>query len=98
MTRRYLAVLHRDGPGGTVGVTVPDLPGCFSAGDDPADALDQAAEAAALWIEDAIASGEPVPAPSVCIEADGGQVGIVEADVEAPRAGAAADRRSAVGG
>ena len=34
---RYLAILHQDRPDGLVGVMVPDLPGCFSAGDTLAE-------------------------------------------------------------
>ncbi len=47
------------------GVVVPDLPGCFSAADNGIDeAIDNAKEAIALWIEEAIACGETIPKPS----------------------------------
>ena len=47
------------------GVAVPDLPGCFSAADEGIDqAIENAKEAIALWIEEAIRSGEPIPKPS----------------------------------
>jgi predicted RNase H-like HicB family nuclease len=46
------------------GVVVPDLPGCFSAGDSLDDAIAAAEEAAAAWIDAALDSGEPVPRPS----------------------------------
>lgn len=47
------------------GVVVPDLPGCFSAADDGIDqAIENAKEAIGLWIETALDSGDPVPAPS----------------------------------
>jgi len=47
------------------GVVVPDLPGCFSAADSGLDeALDNAREAIAAWMEDAIAHGDPIPRPS----------------------------------
>lgn len=46
------------------GVVVPDLPGCFSAGDTLDEALSNAEEAAAAWIDAALDAGEPVPAPS----------------------------------
>lgn len=48
---RYLVVVHQDQPTGPCGVTVPDLPGCFSAGATLADALEQAREAIALHVE-----------------------------------------------
>lgn len=47
------------------GVVVPDLPGCFSAADDGVDeAIENAKEAIAAWIEEAIANGESIPKPS----------------------------------
>jgi len=47
------------------GVVVPDLPGCFSAADSGLDeALDNAGEAIALWMEEAIARNLPIPPPS----------------------------------
>lgn len=51
------------------GVVVPDLPGCFSAADNGIDdAIENAKEAIALWIEDAIANSETVPKPSCITE------------------------------
>jgi predicted RNase H-like HicB family nuclease len=46
------------------GVVVPDLPGCFSAGDTLDEALAGAEEAAAAWVDAALDAGEAVPAPS----------------------------------
>lgn len=46
------------------GVIVPDLPGCFSAGDTFDEAVNCAAEAVTLWIEEAIENGQNVPLPS----------------------------------
>ncbi|MFC4621919.1 type II toxin-antitoxin system HicB family antitoxin [Comamonas nitrativorans] len=46
-------------------VVVPDLPGCFSAADDGLDeAIENAKESIALWIEEAISNGETIPKPS----------------------------------
>ncbi len=53
-------------PGDTVhafGVTVPDLPGCFSASDTLDEALDKAKEAIELWLETVIDDGGAVPEP-----------------------------------
>lgn len=47
----------------TFGVVVPDLPGCFSAGDTLDEALAGAEEAAAAWIDAALDGGQAVPAP-----------------------------------
>jgi len=46
------------------GVVVPDLPGCFSAGDTLDEAIAQAQEAMELWIETMIDDAAPVPMPS----------------------------------
>jgi antitoxin HicB len=43
---------------------VPDLPGCASDGQTPAEALANVQEAILEWIEEAERLGELVPAPS----------------------------------
>lgn len=51
-------------PGDTThafGVVVPDLPGCFSAGDTLDDAIDQAREAIDFYCETLIEDGGEVP-------------------------------------
>lgn len=45
------------------GVVVPDLPGCFSAGDTLDEAMDNAREAIELWLETVIDDGGAVPEP-----------------------------------
>ena len=77
---QYLVVVHRDRQDGPYGVTVPDLPGCFSAGDTLGDSLTNAAEAIALHVEGLLADGEPVPAPSDTVDPDGGIVAAVTVD------------------
>ena len=54
-------VIHND-PGGSYGVSVPDLPGCFSAGDTLDEAIDSAHEAIARHIGELLLDGEPIPA------------------------------------
>jgi predicted RNase H-like HicB family nuclease len=46
------------------GVIVPDLPGCFSAGDTLDEAMAGAEEAAAAWVDAALDAGSAIPAPS----------------------------------
>ena len=46
------------------GVVVPDLPGCFSAGDTLEEAMTQAEEAITAWVEVTIDAGESIPKPS----------------------------------
>ena len=45
------------------GVVVPDLPGCFSAGDTLDEAIAGAEEAAAAWIDATLDSGNAIPSP-----------------------------------
>lgn len=48
------------------GVVVPDLPGCFSAGDTLDEAIDNAREGIAAWIEATLdAGGAIAPASSI---------------------------------
>jgi len=46
------------------GVVVPDLLGCFSAGDTLDEAVTAAEEAAAAWIDATLDAGDAVPTPS----------------------------------
>ena len=46
------------------GVVVPDLPGCFSAGDTIDEAIANAEDAVLLSLEDHAERGEPFPPPS----------------------------------
>lgn len=57
---RYPVVLHSD-DGVRYGVTVPDLPGCFSAGDTFDEALDSVMEAIDLHLEGLVEEGLDVP-------------------------------------
>jgi predicted RNase H-like HicB family nuclease len=59
---RYPIVIHKDAET-DYGVTVPDLPGCFSAGDTLDDALNQAVEAIECHIEGLLLDGELIPMP-----------------------------------
>ena len=59
-TTRYTVILQRERDGGYV-ATVPSLPGCVSQDDTREDALANIREAAELYVEDCLASGDPVP-------------------------------------
>ena len=59
---RYPVVIHKD-QDSDYGVTVPDLPGCFSAGDTMDDALIQAVEGIECHLEGILADNEPIPVP-----------------------------------
>ncbi len=57
---KFPLVLHKD-PDSDYGVTVPDVPGCFSAGATVAQALENVKEALALHFEGLVADGEALP-------------------------------------
>ena len=59
---RYPVVIHKD-PGSDYGVTVPDLPGCFSAGETMDEALANAVDAIECHLEGLMLDGELVPTP-----------------------------------
>jgi len=63
---RYPVVIHKDKTS-DYGVTVPDLPGCFSAGDTLEDALTQAVEAIECHLEGLLLDGEEIP-PAQSVE------------------------------
>ncbi|MDB6144394.1 MAG: hypothetical protein JWP80_3438 [Pseudomonas sp.] len=57
---KFPVVLHKDADS-DYGVTVPNVPGCFSAGASFSEALDNVHEALALHLEGLIAEGEAIP-------------------------------------
>jgi predicted RNase H-like HicB family nuclease len=58
----FAVVMHKDDDS-DYGVTVPDLPGCFSAGRTVDEALQMAKEAIELHLEGLIESGQAIPLP-----------------------------------
>ena len=59
---RFAIVIHHD-DGASYGVTIPDLPGCFSGGRTPEEAFANAHEAILLHLEGMMADREPLPQP-----------------------------------
>ncbi|MDD1521063.1 type II toxin-antitoxin system HicB family antitoxin [Bradyrhizobium sp. DASA03005] len=60
---RYVAIIENADPDEAVGVWFPDLPGCFSGGDDVDEALENAPEALAFYAQELIADGRQLPPP-----------------------------------
>ncbi|MDP2170164.1 MAG: type II toxin-antitoxin system HicB family antitoxin [Rhodocyclaceae bacterium] len=60
---KYPIAIEPGDTGHAFGVAVPDLPGCFSAGDTLDEAIDNAKEAIELWLETVIDDGGAVPEP-----------------------------------
>ena len=59
---RYSVVVHKDRES-DYGVTVPDLPGCFSAGETLDEALHEVVEAIECHLEGLLLDSEPIPTP-----------------------------------
>jgi len=73
----YIALVHKD-TDSSFGVSFPDVPGVFAAGDTIDEAIDQAAEALAFAAEDWVdLSGRPFP-PARTIDDLRGDPGFVE--------------------
>ena len=66
---RYPIILHTDNQKDFC-VTVPDLPGCFSAGDSIEEAIDNAREAILVHTEVMADDGESIPLPSEIVNMD----------------------------
>jgi predicted RNase H-like HicB family nuclease len=60
---RYPVVIHKD-QNSDYGVTVPDMPGCFSAGETIEEALDMVKDAILCHIEGLLIDDEKIPQPS----------------------------------
>jgi predicted RNase H-like HicB family nuclease len=61
--RHYVAIIEDAGPEKAVGIWFPDLPGCFSAGDDLDEALRNAPEAITLYAQSLEKERRPLPTP-----------------------------------
>ena len=61
---RYPVAIEPGDGNQAYGVVVPDLPGCFSAGDSLDEALGSAEEAVIAWIDAMLDAGQPIPRPS----------------------------------
>lgn len=59
----YPVVIHHEGDS-AFGVTVPNLPGCFSAGDTLEEAMSNTTEAIDLHLECMVEDGETIPQAS----------------------------------
>ena len=59
----YVAIVEDAGPDEAIGIWFPDLPGCFSAGDDVDEALRNAEQALSLYAEAESKEGRDLPPP-----------------------------------
>ena len=64
---RYPIAIETGNARHAYGVVVPDLPGCFSAGDSPEAALDNAREAILLHLEGLLDDRQSLPKPSALV-------------------------------
>ena len=81
---RYPITIETGDVAHAYGVVVPDLPGCFSAGDTLDEAIVNAKEAIELWMETVIEDGHPIPeaSPIAKHQADPEFIGWIWAVVE----------------
>lgn len=81
MKYAYPALLFSDD--GVIGVKVPDLPGCFTYGEDRAEALLMAKDAVEMWLWHAEDGKETIPPASGSLPvASGETLTIVAADTD----------------
>ena len=64
LARPYHRVITGEPVEGYLG-EVPEFPGCYTAGETPEEALRNLDEAMAVWIESALAHGDPIPEPAM---------------------------------
>ena len=62
-TYDFKVILEPDESGGYV-ISCPSLPGCYSQGQTPEEAMENIKEAIALCLEDMESQGEEIPDPS----------------------------------
>lgn len=80
----YTAILEPEGT--QYNVSFPDLPNCYTCGDDLADALYMADDALNGWLSRAEESGIAIPAPSANVPVpEGCRATLVRADTDAYR-------------
>ncbi|WP_407306442.1 type II toxin-antitoxin system HicB family antitoxin [Desulfosporosinus sp. SB140] len=82
MKYAYPAIFTPEDEGG-YGVMVPDLPGCFTCGNNIIDAIDMARDAISMWICDAEDKNESIPEPSDLSKhqpSSGGFINLVDVD------------------
>lgn len=66
---RYTVILEQEADGGYV-AKIPAMPGCVSQGDTRESAMANIREAAKLYVEDCIESGDPIPVESETVAID----------------------------
>ena len=59
----YVAIVEENDPDKAIGIWFPDLPGCFSGGDDVDEALRNAPQAIGLYADSLAEEGQSLPTP-----------------------------------
>jgi predicted RNase H-like HicB family nuclease len=77
----YPAILVADD--GKIGVNVPDLPGCYTFGDDMVDALFMAKDAVEMWLWNAENTNLAIPVASENLTPEAGEtITLIAADTD----------------
>ncbi len=66
-------------------VSVPDLSGCHTFGDDLSDAIEMARDAMAMWLCIAEDNGEDIPRSTIDLKSETGIVSLIDVDTAAYR-------------
>ena len=83
----YAAIFESCEEGG-YSVSFPDLPGCFTEGDDLLEAMEMAEEAACGWLSGEIDAGREIPKPTEreeLKETEGSFINMISLDLDAYR-------------
>jgi predicted RNase H-like HicB family nuclease len=84
MKLTYPAIFYKEDDSDAHAVIVPDLPGCATGGNDLAEAIFMAVDAASGWVLDELENGRPAPAASILedVKAEpGGFVSMIALDM-----------------
>lgn len=82
----YPAIFHPDEKDGGYFISFPDLPGCFTEGNDMADAMYMANDVLEMWLAYTEDRHEPIPAPTASPQVEAPEfVNLVLADTDAWR-------------
>ena len=90
---KYPIAIEPGDAGHAYGVVVPDLPGCFSAGDTLDEAIDNAKEAIQLWLEGDIPEHRTITAHQANPDFAGWAWAIVSIDLAANDFGTSSRKR-----
>lgn len=76
----YPAIFRLNKQENAVNVEVPDLPGCFTFGNNMLEAIEMARDAVSLWLVSAENTNIPIPEATMDYQSTNGIVGYIDVD------------------